>query len=119
MDARKEKLASLWQTAVTLALTFAVGALLPLLAAAFIKEYKVRLVVAIVAVSMALLRFGELSVVLGKVPSANDGLLLMASLMMGIGAVRKDVKTMVIIGVAGLTIEACNMAIEELQSMYS
>lgn len=37
MDARKETLASLWQTAVTLALTFAVGALLPLLAAAFIK----------------------------------------------------------------------------------
>ncbi|KAK3414203.1 hypothetical protein EUGRSUZ_I02700 [Eucalyptus grandis] len=50
---------------------------------------------------------------------ANDGLLSTASLMMGVGAVRKDPKTMVITGVAGLIGGACSMAIGELVSVYS
>ncbi|XWS67619.1 hypothetical protein CRYUN_Cryun04dG0021300 [Craigia yunnanensis] len=50
---------------------------------------------------------------------ANDGLLSTASLMMGVGAVRKDSKTMILTGVAGLVAGACSMAIGELVSVYS
>ena len=50
---------------------------------------------------------------------ANDGLLSTASLMIGIGAVRTDIKTMILSGVAGLVAGACSMAIGELVSVYS
>lgn len=50
---------------------------------------------------------------------ANDGLLSTASLMMGVGAVRQDVKTMMLTGVAGLVAGACSMAIGEFVSVYS
>ena len=50
---------------------------------------------------------------------ANDGLLSIASLMMGVGAVREDVKTMILTGVAGLVGGACSMAIGEFVSVYS
>lgn len=50
---------------------------------------------------------------------ANDGLLSTASLMMGVGAVRKDVKTMILTGIAGLVAGACSMAIGEFVSVYS
>ncbi|KAH7866234.1 hypothetical protein Vadar_017481 [Vaccinium darrowii] len=50
---------------------------------------------------------------------ANDGLLSTASLMVGVGAVRKDVKTMILTGIAGLVAGACSMAIGELVSVYS
>ncbi|CAL0319031.1 unnamed protein product [Lupinus luteus] len=50
---------------------------------------------------------------------ANDGLLSTASLMMGVGAVKKDSKTMIVAGVAGLIGGACSMAIGELVSVYS
>ncbi|XP_031379554.1 vacuolar iron transporter homolog 4-like [Punica granatum] len=50
---------------------------------------------------------------------ANDGLLSIASLMMGVGAVRNDAKTMVLTGIAGLFGGACSMAIGELVSVYS
>ncbi|OIV91557.1 hypothetical protein TanjilG_08969 [Lupinus angustifolius] len=50
---------------------------------------------------------------------ANDGLLSTASLMMGIGAVKKDVKTMILAGIAGLVGGACSMAIGEFVSVYS
>ncbi|OMO79972.1 hypothetical protein CCACVL1_13262 [Corchorus capsularis] len=50
---------------------------------------------------------------------ANDGLLSTASLMMGVGAVRKDSKTMVLTGIAGLVAGACSMAIGEFVSVYS
>ncbi|KAI9082437.1 hypothetical protein K1719_035580 [Acacia pycnantha] len=50
---------------------------------------------------------------------ANDGLLSTASLMMGVGAVKKDVKTMILAGVAGLVGGACSMAIGEFVSVYS
>ncbi|XP_056161820.1 vacuolar iron transporter homolog 1-like [Syzygium oleosum] len=66
MDARKEKLPSPWKAVGASALAFAVGALVPLLAAVFIKGYQVSLVVVTVAVSMALVGFGGLSTVLGK-----------------------------------------------------
>ncbi|KAI7991990.1 hypothetical protein LOK49_LG12G00230 [Camellia lanceoleosa] len=50
---------------------------------------------------------------------ANDGLLSTASLMMGVGAVRKDVKTMILTGIAGTVGGACSMAIGEFVSVYS
>lgn len=50
---------------------------------------------------------------------ANDGLLTTASLMVGVGAVKKDVKTMVLTGVAGLVAGASSMALGEFVSVYS
>lgn len=50
---------------------------------------------------------------------ANDGLVSTASLMMGVGAVRKDVKTMILTGVAGMVAGACSMGIGEFVSVYS
>ena len=50
---------------------------------------------------------------------ANDGLLSTASLMIGVGAVRNEVKIMILSGVAGLVAGACSMAIGELVSVYS
>ncbi|KAL5715014.1 hypothetical protein ACHQM5_016903 [Ranunculus cassubicifolius] len=50
---------------------------------------------------------------------ANDGLVSTASLMMGVGAVKEDVKVMVLTGFAGLVAGACSMAIGEFVSVYS
>ncbi|KAM7478931.1 hypothetical protein LguiA_027144 [Lonicera macranthoides] len=50
---------------------------------------------------------------------ANDGLVSVASLMMGIGAVKKDIKAMILTGFAGLVAGACSMAIGEFVSVYS
>ncbi|XP_009587129.1 vacuolar iron transporter homolog 4-like [Nicotiana tomentosiformis] len=50
---------------------------------------------------------------------ANDGLVTTASLMMGVGAVQKDVNAMILIGFAALFAGACSMAIGEFVSVYS
>ncbi|KAI3445691.1 hypothetical protein Pfo_002356 [Paulownia fortunei] len=50
---------------------------------------------------------------------ANDGLVSIASLMMGVGAVKDDVKAMILTGFAGLFAGACSMAIGEFVSVYS
>ncbi|KAL1295469.1 hypothetical protein HN51_056344 [Arachis hypogaea] len=50
---------------------------------------------------------------------ANDGLVSTAALMMGVGAVREDMKAMVLSGFAGLVAGACSMAIGEFVSVYS
>ncbi|KAI9078643.1 hypothetical protein K1719_039392 [Acacia pycnantha] len=50
---------------------------------------------------------------------ANDGLVSTASLMMGVGAVRQDIKAMILSGFAGLVAGACSMAIGEFVSVYS
>lgn len=50
---------------------------------------------------------------------ANDGLISTASLMMGIGAVHTDVKTMVLFGIVGLMSGAASMALGEFVSVYS
>ncbi|KAB1206958.1 hypothetical protein CJ030_MR7G008126 [Morella rubra] len=74
LDAEKEKLPNPWQAAGASALAFSLGALLPLLSAAFIKDYTVRVAVIIVVVSLALLGFGGLSAVLGKAPVVKSSL---------------------------------------------
>ncbi|KAF7142225.1 hypothetical protein RHSIM_Rhsim05G0112700 [Rhododendron simsii] len=50
---------------------------------------------------------------------ANDGLLSTASLMVGVGAIQKDLKTIMLAGIAGLVAGACSMAIGEFVSVYS
>ncbi|XP_076941001.1 vacuolar iron transporter homolog 2-like [Bidens hawaiensis] len=50
---------------------------------------------------------------------ANDGLVSTASIMMGVGAVKKDMKAMILTGFAGLVAGACSMAIGEFVSVYS
>ncbi|KAI7992728.1 hypothetical protein LOK49_LG12G00239 [Camellia lanceoleosa] len=50
---------------------------------------------------------------------AIDELLSTISLVMGVGAVQKDVKTMILTGIAETIGRACSMAIREFVSMYS
>ncbi|KAJ8529861.1 hypothetical protein K7X08_036696 [Anisodus acutangulus] len=50
---------------------------------------------------------------------ANYGLVSTASLMMGVGAVQRDVNTMILGGFAWLLLGACSMAIGEFVSVYS
>ncbi|CAO2826273.1 unnamed protein product [Amaranthus hypochondriacus] len=50
---------------------------------------------------------------------ANDGLITTASLMMGVGAVKQDMKAMILTGFAGLVAAACSMAIGEFVSVHS
>ncbi|KAG8060080.1 hypothetical protein GUJ93_ZPchr0002g23422 [Zizania palustris] len=50
---------------------------------------------------------------------ANDGLVSVASLMIGVGAVNNDRKTMLVSGLAGLVAGACSMAIGEFVSVYA
>ncbi|XP_024008590.1 vacuolar iron transporter homolog 1 [Eutrema salsugineum] len=67
-DIEKEKLPSPMQAAAASALAFSLGAIVPLLAAAFVKDYNVRLGVIVAAVTLALVMFGWLGAVLGKAP---------------------------------------------------
>lgn len=50
---------------------------------------------------------------------ANDGLVSTASLMVGVGAVKQDMKVMILSGFASLVAGACSMAIGEFVSVYS
>ncbi|KAJ1402292.1 Ccc1 family [Sesbania bispinosa] len=50
---------------------------------------------------------------------ANDGLVSVASLMMGVGAVKEDISAMLLAGFAGLVAGACSMAIGEFVSVYT
>uniref|UniRef100_A0A0E0LRA8 Vacuolar iron transporter n=1 Tax=Oryza punctata TaxID=4537 RepID=A0A0E0LRA8_ORYPU len=50
---------------------------------------------------------------------ANDGLVSVASLMIGVGAVNESARTMLVSGVAGLVAGACSMAIGEFVSVYA
>lgn len=68
----KEDLPNPLQAAAASALAFSLGAIVPLLAASFIKEYRVRLAVVPSAVSLALVVFGWLGAVLGNVPTVRS-----------------------------------------------
>ncbi|KAK4271216.1 hypothetical protein QN277_019940 [Acacia crassicarpa] len=65
---QRKKLPNPFQAALASALSFSVGALVPLLAAAFITNYKMRLMVVVVVASLALVVFGGLGAVWGKTP---------------------------------------------------
>lgn len=68
-ESEKEQLPNPLQAAFASALAFALGAIVPLLAAAFIGDHKVRLIVVIAAVTFALLVFGGVGAMLGKTPA--------------------------------------------------
>ncbi|KAK8617539.1 hypothetical protein V6N13_080449 [Hibiscus sabdariffa] len=67
-----EKLPNPAQAAVASALAFAVGAVLPLLAAAFIRQYKLRIAVVVSVASVALVVFGVVGALLGGTPVAKS-----------------------------------------------
>ncbi|KAK8705367.1 hypothetical protein V6N13_048970 [Hibiscus sabdariffa] len=71
-EGEKESLPNPLQAAAASALSFSVGAMVPLLAASFIREYKVRVGAVIAAVTLALLVFGWLGAVLGKAPTVKS-----------------------------------------------
>ncbi|WOG82645.1 hypothetical protein DCAR_0101811 [Daucus carota subsp. sativus] len=71
-ESEKEQLPNPFQAALASALAFSLGALVPLLAAAFIGDHKVRLIVVIAAVTFALLVFGGVGAVLGKTPALKS-----------------------------------------------
>ncbi|KAJ4967090.1 hypothetical protein NE237_018939 [Protea cynaroides] len=54
-----------------------------------------------------------------RILGASDGLVSVTSLMVGVVAVRHDVKTMIVSGFAGMVAGACSMAIGEFVSVYS
>ncbi|KAK2383603.1 hypothetical protein P8452_38701 [Trifolium repens] len=64
----KEKLPNPFQAALASALAFSIGALMPLLAAAFIKNHNIRMGVVAAVVSFALLVFGSVGALIGKTP---------------------------------------------------
>ncbi|XP_004504756.1 vacuolar iron transporter homolog 4-like [Cicer arietinum] len=67
-SSEREKLPNPFQAAVASALAFSVGAVMPLLAAAFIKDHRIRMSVVAAVVSLALLVFGGIGAMLGKTP---------------------------------------------------
>lgn len=67
-DEKKDGLPNPIQAAAASALAFSVGAMVPLLAASFITEYKVRVGAVVAAVSAALVAFGWLGAALGGSP---------------------------------------------------
>ncbi|KAJ1402288.1 Ccc1 family [Sesbania bispinosa] len=50
---------------------------------------------------------------------ANDGLVSVASLMMGVGAVKEDINAMLLAGFVGIVAGDCSMAIGEFVSVYT
>ncbi|KAK8613505.1 hypothetical protein V6N13_101264 [Hibiscus sabdariffa] len=67
-----EKLPNPAQAAVASALAFAVGAVLPLLAAAFIRQHKLRIAVVVSVASVGLVVFGVVGALLGGTPVAKS-----------------------------------------------
>ncbi|CAN0921562.1 Vacuolar iron transporter homolog 4 [Linum grandiflorum] len=67
-EEEKESLPNPMQAAAASGLAFSLGAMVPLLAASFIKPYRVRLGAIVAAVSLALVVFGWIGAVLGKAP---------------------------------------------------
>ncbi|KAJ6863319.1 hypothetical protein NC652_040008 [Populus alba x Populus x berolinensis] len=73
-EGEKANLPSPTQASAASALSFALGASVPVLAASFIGQYKLRLGVVVAAVTVALMAFGWLGAVLGKAPTIKSSL---------------------------------------------
>lgn len=73
-EGEKENLPNPFQAAFASVLAFSAGAVMPLLAAAFIKPHKVRLGVLILVASLALVVFGIVGAVLGKTPKVKSSI---------------------------------------------
>ncbi|KAE8692707.1 Vacuolar iron transporter-like protein 2.1 [Hibiscus syriacus] len=81
-----EKLPNPVQAAAASALAFAVGAVIPLLAAAFIRQNKVRIAVVVVVATVALLVFGVVGALLGGTPVAKSAARVVVGGWMAMGA---------------------------------
>lgn len=64
----EEKLPNPLQAALASAIAFSVGAVIPLVAAVFIRDHKVRLGVVAAVASLTLLVFGIVGAILGRTP---------------------------------------------------
>ncbi|KAK1402341.1 vacuolar iron transporter-like [Heracleum sosnowskyi] len=71
-ESEKDQLPNPFQAALASALAFSLGALVPLVAAAFIREHKMRLIVVTAAVTFSLVVFGAVGAVLGKTPAVKS-----------------------------------------------
>ncbi|KAF2612102.1 hypothetical protein F2Q70_00010389 [Brassica cretica] len=71
-EEKKERLPNPGQAALASALAFSVGAAMPLLAAVFIENHKVRMAVVAIVATLALLVFGVTGAVLGKTSVLNS-----------------------------------------------
>lgn len=68
----KETLPNPWQAAAASALAFSLGAIVPLLAAAFITDHRVRQGVVVAATTLGLVGFGGAGAVLGRTKVASS-----------------------------------------------
>ncbi|KAL3382469.1 hypothetical protein AABB24_002142 [Solanum stoloniferum] len=98
-EEKKKKLPSPLQAAGASAFAFAIGAIVPLLGAAFVKDYHVRLGVMVAVVSLALLGFGGLSAYLGKAPFVKSSLRVLIGGWLAMGITFGFTK---LVGVTGL-----------------
>jgi len=73
-EGEKGNLPSPTQASAASAIAFAIGASVPVLAASFIGQYKLRLGAVVGAVTLALMAFGWLGAVLGKAPTVKSSL---------------------------------------------
>ncbi|KAH0767028.1 hypothetical protein KY285_002899 [Solanum tuberosum] len=71
-EGNKEQLSNPFQAAVASSVAFSLGAIVPILAAAFIANHKLRLAVIVAAVSLALLVFGGIGAFLGRSPMVKS-----------------------------------------------
>ena len=71
---KRKRLPNPGQAAIASALAFSVGAVVPLLAAAFIRQHKVRLAVVVILASLALAVFGVVGAVLGRTPAVRSSI---------------------------------------------
>ena len=73
-EEEEEGLPNPLQAAAASALAFSLGAMVPLLAASFIRDYKARIGVVVAAVTVALAVFGWMGSVLGRAPAVKASL---------------------------------------------
>lgn len=71
-DEDEKLLPNPFQAAIASAIAFSLGAVVPILAAAFVRDYKIRLTVVATLASLALLVFGGVGAVLGKTPVSKS-----------------------------------------------
>ncbi|KAJ8529855.1 hypothetical protein K7X08_036690 [Anisodus acutangulus] len=99
LEGKKKKLPSPLQAAGASSFAFAIGAIVPLLVAVFVKDYRVRLGVVVGAVSLALLGFGGLGAYLGKAPLLKSSLRVLIGGWLAMGITFGVTK---LVGVTGL-----------------
>ncbi|TYJ40504.1 hypothetical protein E1A91_A04G144700v1 [Gossypium mustelinum] len=84
-DENDEKLPNPVQAALASALAFAIGAVVPLLAASFIRQHKVRMAVVVAVASVALVVFGVVGALLGGTPMVKSSARVLVGGWMAMG----------------------------------